>query len=333
MHRPGTLLSLSFLIGCSQESNINILAQTDLFYQEGASAVDILWVVDDSISMQNEQEQVAAGFQEFVTSLQSEQVDFHLGVVSTDMDLDNPRRGQLLGEPAVLTASHDYVSLFQERVLVGTDGSDKERGLQAAISVLVNDPYGFVREDAGLAIIFVSDENDCSDDNVIPDDADGLRCYEDPDVRVPVQRYIEDFKNLKGEQRLSVSSIIGPTVAEGCDDSWPGLRYESVSERLYGLLGDICDADYAELMGQIGERITDPIRTFYLEYMPVEETLEVSVDDEIIAEDPRTGWTYDPEQNTVNFDGTWVPPFESSISVRYDIAGEDSSAEDSSASD
>ena len=127
-----TCLLLAAATGCVQDSNISVLAQTDLFYQEGASAVDILWVVDDSISMQNEQEQVAAGFQDFIRSLQTKNVDFQLGVVSTDMDLDNPQRGKLIGDPVVLTPDDDYVSLFEERVLVGTSGSDKERGLQAA---------------------------------------------------------------------------------------------------------------------------------------------------------------------------------------------------------
>ena len=75
-------------------------------------------------------------------------------------------------------------------------------------------------------------------------------------------------------------------------------------------------------MGQIGERITDPIRTFYLTYTPIEDTLEVTVDDELIEQDVRHGWTYDADLNTINFDGTWVPPFESNIAVRYDIAGE-----------
>ncbi|MDG1480148.1 MAG: hypothetical protein P8R54_11190 [Myxococcota bacterium] len=318
---PCSALFLLLAVGCAPDNNINILAQADLFYQEGASAVDILWVVDDSISMQNEQEQVAEGFQAFISSLQSKNVDFQLGVTTTDMDLTTPLRGRLIGRPEVLTPDDDYISMFEERVLVGIEGSDKERGLQAAASVLLEDNLGFVREDAGLAVIFVSDENDCSDDNVIPDEAEGVRCYDEPDVRVPVQRYIDDLLELKGEQRLSVSSIIGPTLSEGCEGSWPGLRYQSVSERLNGLLGNICEADYAELMSQIGERITDPIRTFYLDYAPIEETIEVSVDDEIIDQDVRSGWTYDAEQNTINFDGVWVPPFESSIAVRYDIAG------------
>ncbi|MFT5685159.1 MAG: hypothetical protein ACI8RZ_006108 [Myxococcota bacterium] len=314
-------LLLLLATGCAPDNNINILAQTDLFYQEGANAVDILWVVDDSISMQGEQEQVAEGFRNFIGSLQEEDVDFQLGVVSTDMDLSNPQRGRLLGSPAVLTPDDDYITLFEERVLVGTEGSDKERGLQAAASALIGDSQGLVREDAGLAVIFVSDENDCSDENTIPDAADGQRCYDEPDVRVPVQRYIDDLLALKGDQRMSVSSIIGPTLSEGCGGSWPGLRYESVSERLNGLLGNICDADYIDLMSQIGERITDPIRTFYLEYSPIEETLEISVDDEIIEAGVRTGWTYDADLNTISFDGSWVPPFDSSIAIRYDISG------------
>ncbi len=309
---------LFILIACSQESGFSAVVQEEVFFQEGAGAVDILWVVDDSVSMQNEQEQVAAGFEDFIDALQGDAIDFHLGVVTTDMDLSNTGRGRLVGEPTVLTPEDDYVALFQERVLVGTDGSDKERGLQAALKALVS-AEGFVREEAGLAVIFVSDENDCSDDNAYDDEAAGLRCYEEPDLRIPVQQYVEAFQELKGDRRLSVSSIIGPAVSEGCEDSWPGSRYESVSERLSGLIGNICDADYTALMAEIGERITDPERIFALQNPAVEESIEVEVDGELIAPDPEQGWSYEAEFYEVRFDGEWAPPFESTITIRYEI--------------
>jgi hypothetical protein len=74
--------------------------------------------------------------------------------------------------------------------LVGTRGSGYKKGLQAAIlavspdltgfapSVTTADAtkpnHGFIRDDADLSVIFVSDENDCSNDGSIQESGGGM---------------------------------------------------------------------------------------------------------------------------------------------------------------
>ena len=163
------LLTLS-LLACDQENTYTRLSATDVFQQEPISEVDILFVIDNSVSMQGEQERVASGFEAFITSMTDSNIDFHIGVVNTDMDADNGDRGKLLGDPNYLTNEDDYVKLFKQRIKVGTEGSDKEKGLSAALRA-VTEPlasganYGFMRPEATLSIIFVADENDCSDND------------------------------------------------------------------------------------------------------------------------------------------------------------------------
>ncbi len=53
----------------------------------------------------------------------------------------------------------------------------------------------------------------------------------------------------------------------------------------------------------------------------MEDSLEVSLGDVTIPEDPVDGWTYDSEYRTIRFDGDYVPPRGSSILVRYEVAG------------
>ena len=98
-------LVLTLMMACTPDNEISRRSTTDVFLQEPLSEVDILWVIDDSNSMAEEQLLVADGFEAFISSLAETNIDFHVGVVSTDMDLSNASRGVLLGNPTVLTDS------------------------------------------------------------------------------------------------------------------------------------------------------------------------------------------------------------------------------------
>ena len=62
------------------------LEQPDVFTQKGAAQVDILWMIDNSGSMAAEQEKVAERFNQFFNQLIISQVDYHIGVVTSDPD-------------------------------------------------------------------------------------------------------------------------------------------------------------------------------------------------------------------------------------------------------
>jgi hypothetical protein len=326
---PAMIVLTASLVGCANEHDILVMDFEDSFYQAGTDMVDMLWVIDDSNSMANEQFKVAEGFEQFIFAMgmAEDEVDFHLGVVTTDMDLGNEQRGLLVGEPAFLTRDDGYLLEFMERVQVGTLGSDKERGLQAAYHALTDPDAldyndGFLRSEAVLALMFVSDENDCSDDNFLDDDQAGSLCYDIKDKLVATAEYIRLFQSVKGiGGRVVASTIVGPEVAEGCTASWPGKRYITLANELDGVNGNICDADYNAVMDDIGARITAPQRTFYLSYNPVEDSLAVYVDDELIEGGELDGWVYDDEYVSVDFPGDYVPDFGSSITIAYDIAG------------
>ncbi|MDP2339438.1 MAG: hypothetical protein Q8O67_00660 [Deltaproteobacteria bacterium] len=62
------------------------LEQPDVFTQKGAAQVDILWMIDNSGSMAAEQEKVAERFNQFFNQLIISQVDYHIGVITSDPD-------------------------------------------------------------------------------------------------------------------------------------------------------------------------------------------------------------------------------------------------------
>ncbi len=156
----------------------NAALQQDTFAQEAVRAVDILWVVDNSGSMAQEQEKLRANFRQFIKFLNDNNVDFHIGVVTTDTATTTA--GQLtrttvgaaqvsfLTKEICDTQSDGCQALFAGLSSVGTDGSPVETPFDAAAIALtepvISSPTnnGFLRDEANLAIIIVTDEIDSS---------------------------------------------------------------------------------------------------------------------------------------------------------------------------
>lgn len=327
--RTAMCLVGAMLLACKQENQVYREKQTDVFYQSATDKVDILWVVDNSASMADEQAEVARRFQDFISSIQESGLDFHIGVVTTDMQ-DPHQRGKLVhaeGEPTYLTAdTPDLEAVFEKRVQVGVDGSQMEKGIDAAYTALseplvssVND--GFLRDGAYLSIIYVSDENDCTDHGALGNPSDAEVCYEQSDKLVPVHDLIDAYKTLKSNgDRILVSAIVGPEVVVHCDGAVPGPRYWTMANAFGGLVGSICAQSFADIMSQIGIQASGLLDSFQLSYDAVEDTIEVYVDDRSVDRDPQNGWTYDAEYAIVYFHGDAVPPRDSKIEITYEIA-------------
>lgn len=343
MHAKTLILAL-LLAGCS-DNDFTRANSVDVFQQAPSNEVDILWIIDNSVSMRNEQEAVAAGAQDFIGRLTTTDIDFHMGVITTDVSTSNPDAGALLGTPSVLTPSTpSYVQEFQERVLQGTEGDDQERGLQAAITALTapmtnTRNVGFLRDEAMLSIIVLSDENDCSDFGALGANSTGEDCYSEYDKLTPVADLVRELRELKEDSnRVIFSGIVGPDASENCDDSVPGKRYFTAIDMLNGVTGDICQTDYGAVMDALGEITSGILTSFSLDYVPDPETIVVTVDipgqgAHEVPQDGNNGWTYndDPTSPAIDFHGTEIPPRGSEITVEYTIAADVQSGDDTGA--
>jgi hypothetical protein len=330
--RTAAVLPLALLLTACQDQNFSRARVSDDFMQSPSNQVDILWVIDNSISMQNEQQSVAVGAADFMTQLETTSMDFHLGVISSDVDQENASAGVLLGNPPVLDpAVPDYQGAFAARVQMGTGGSDQEKGLQAAITA-IRSPLadtrngGFIRDGAMLNIVVVSDENDCSDNGALGAAATGTDCYDRYSELTPVADLVRELKVLKGDDQVVLSGIVGPEVIDGCEDTVPGRRYFTAIEMLGGVRADICQTDYGEVMNALGVVASGILTTFTLSKNAIEETIEVVITPEgedpyDVAADATNGWTYNATYAQVTFNGTSVPPRGAAIEISYEVAG------------
>lgn len=328
MTGPRIIALATFLVGCAPIDNtIDFQKNVESFAQAPNNKVDILWVVDNSNSMSEEQAALADGFIAFAGQLEASGTDFQIGVVTTSFDYDDEARGELMGDPKWITNEDDYETLFAERATsAGVLGADKEKGLEAGLYALSPSGLagpggyneGFIRSDAQLLVIFVSDEDDCSDGGSLEGEA-ATACYTSQDKLTPVTDFVEDYRKLKpNEDDVSASSIVG-TRNSTCSEVVEGSRYLVFTGLMGGLNGDICSANWAGMLGDLGLNATGIRTRFQLESAAQPDTIEVTVDDNPVTGDPNDGWTYDQNTWYVEFHGASVPVRGAQITVKYTV--------------
>lgn len=320
------LLPVVVLAACSSESGLRNQIQTDVFFQNPPDEIDILFVIDDSNSMQEEQRALIEGFATFIQEIVDANSGFHLGVTTTSADLSDPQSGRLRGDPPYVDAGDDYVREFAVRAFVGTRGSDKEKGLEAAAlalspEMLAGPNAGFLRDHANLLVVVVSDEEDCSDGGAL-DGFDASVCYSEDQLLTPVDHLTDRFVQAKRGDREKVrfGAIVTPALPDpACDTGTAGIRYGRAQQLLGGTIGNICSTEWTDMLYDLGLTATGVESEFFLTYGAKPESIVVTVDGEEWPEDPVDGWTYASGTTTIKFHGEGVPPRGAEIVVEYEI--------------
>jgi hypothetical protein len=284
--------------------------RVDRITQVTIPSVDVLWV-DNSCSMEEEQAALRSNFGDFMRYFTDSGLDYHVGVVSTDMD--NRRQSGILvqdsdrGSRYIDTSysSADAVASFSDRASLGTGGSSDERGKDAAFAAIVTQAStnnaGFYREDAALSIVVISDEIDYS--------------------RMSVDEFVNWMLGLKtSEGMVSFSSIVGP-APRGCATAERGSGYLEVTEQVGGIDWSICTDDWSGMLTELGLQAAGLKREFFLSLVPVEETIVVTVEPDdggSAIEFSATDWTYSRARNSVTF-ASYVPDPLSVVNITYDV--------------
>jgi len=276
------------------------------------NTVDLLFVIDNSMTMLQEQQNLASNFARLMQRLGAIQPpieSLHLGVVSTDLGAGPYTQGvgsckpggddgklqhaphgsgcaasypkYLEGKPSTLAQSFGCIAQL------GSAGCGYEQQLESALRALTAQPEndGFLRRTAPLAIVFVSDEDDCSakDETLFnPDDLSQgeikTRCVRLLDKLHPITRYVDGFRGLKDNpQRVVVAAITGPpgpvqldaSLATGmkpiCSsasfgEATPGNRFAELVKAFgaRGVQSSLCEGDLSgalEIVGQAMEKV------------------------------------------------------------------------------
>lgn len=322
----------------------NISRQVDVFEQVSGREVDVLFVIDGSGSMSEEQSNVANNLGRFLATAELLDNDFQIGVTHLDIEATQNFRGrayeagELMGDPPILTPrTPSYQSEFESRVEMGATGGNREAGLEAARQALSDPlitntgracsrdsdcsaPYpvcststrtcggrnaGFIREDASLEIVILSDE-------------------EDQSTATP-EFYVDFFRSIKGfrnEALMHVSVIVGANInsntpaqcSSGQGEADAGRRYGVVADATNGTIGSICASNFGPFLQNIGNRAFGLRVEFFLSRAAEPATVEVRVN----GQRRNSGWTFDAQTNSVVFGRNDVPQPGDTIEVEYE---------------
>lgn len=317
------VLILLALIGCGSDQGfhrpdppnyppglappIESISQTDHVVQVQIPQVDILWIIDNSCSMVEEQTSLTENFPIFMDYFLGSGLDYHIGVTSTDIDNTyNGSKGKLVvigQEKHIDVSTLSPVELFTQMATLGTSGSGAEKGMGATYQALeiqrdqIN--AGFYRDEAAIHTIVISDEPDSTPASVITQ-----------------AEFIDWYDNLKDDvDERSFSSII---------DS-DGGTYRNITNQIGGIIWDITTDDWATVLDQLRIQAAGLKKEYFLSNLPIVDTIEVSVDDITGAhlDFLNSEWSYAPERNSITF-LTYIPNPLAVVNIEYDLLSAES---------
>lgn len=295
------LCSLLFtLISCKEADYLYPVQERQTQYEDfhlskSSPNLDILWVIDNSGSMDKYTEKVKLNTDRFIQEFtRSIQVKWRMGLISSTLE-DRPYIGleeklDYSDEPEIA------VQRFQDAVdrLNRSSGDDQEKLFDPVIQTLENYP-GFHREGAIFGLIFLTDE---------PEQSERIR---DPHSFVEL---LETHTEERGYIRIHAG--VAPIDDEyGCPfetGMYPFFYNQSVYKRVVELLSGsthiICKGDFGDHIAKIGADLAQStqIPRFRLKQMPVRETIQVAHKGQVLPAGPPESsgyWFYDPSDNSV----------------------------------
>lgn len=289
------------------ESNPTIGTETkckkEIFKQSSAvtKKLDIVWIIDDSGSMADEQTALGTNFSAFINDFITKDVDFKMAITTTDTSSSTRKGRMVTGSDVKLTSAKakeneaQFKSDFRSLVKVGTSGSGYEKGLEASEGFMQKYASTFLRPDAYLAVVVISDEEDQSSKTVAQ--------YTD---------YLKSFKSEAGLVKVYSIVDVGLSNANGGSGISAGYkRYKEASDNTAGTVADIRD-DFYRTLEDMGETIINLLDSFALANAADPASIHVYVNGV-----ETTGFTYDATSHSIKFNQNNIPAVGSSIEVRY----------------
>ena len=306
---------LFFMLGCSPEYGIIAGGTTETVYVEvevpvyvetevpsdpgeiwidsfiqpmSVDGVDILWVIDTSGSMNIYDDELLAGIEAMMNALPAS--GWRLAMTSND-----PTSASIESQFPLVPGddAEDAKDMYE-----AMGRGHREEGLDASYEYLVNNSYAqtWLRHDAALLIVQVSDEEDQSDDH-FADTGDFINWY-------AAQRNGSAYIASIVTQDASISVCERPPSYINVGD-----RYMDVTNYFGGVILDICSEDWSTGVADASNRL-EPHEDWELTHEPIEDSIRVFINQQL-----NWDWHYDTSSQKVYFDVT--PPANAWVEIGY----------------
>lgn len=271
-------------------------------------SVDVLFVVDDSCSMYDDQQKLAKHLPTLGDKFRRLQLNWRIAFTTTSGWYDDFPLRELPSNKGIIywidPDTRDKTSLFVYGATPGTRGAGPESGFAAAYHVFSghSQTYGFFRKNSSFHIIAISDEPDQSNWSYYPE------------IEAP-GKFVKKMRKFRELSSFSIITDPHSTYTHGN----PGA-YEAAARRSDGhvidLDGDNWDAFFEEFADNIE---TDPTIDFYLTHIPADYTqIHIRVCEDVDEDDycehqsteedlnfiykyykPNWTYEYDPYRNSI----------------------------------
>lgn len=304
-------------------TEVNGVCSVERFEQPSAiitRKLDLLFVTDTSGSLLEERTAIADGIDSFIAQLPPE-VDYRIAMMPAHGDTSRwsgrvYKRGS---EPAVLRSdlqtNAEIRAQFRSKMTTNISDDETDGGevglysLSKSLSgdkLTLNRTDGFYRNDAALAVIFVSDEND-----ICADYPAGVTPVVDPqgaEVRAKAKycgnissvSVVNQLRSFQGDRPLVVGGIVytDPSSVPRDGENEYGYGYMEAIQAANGLAVNLANGQFQAGLSSLGQLATiklNLITEFKLKEPNIDPTtLKVYVDGEAV------GFSFSADRNEVH---------------------------------
>jgi len=321
------------------ETSATTEVECESYLVESSPVADIVWVVDDSGSMDDDQTRVAAAGNTFLTVANQSGLDWRMCVVDMtegnpgDCCTDTDQTGdQWLGP----THSSQFLNCIEDPAGVNQASGGSEHGFTQAQDAIdshlprnANDAHQ-IRPEAKLVVIFVTDEpaQEFKDDSSCSVSEFDTTWNAGCDALAA--NYVAYYQST--EVDAMAHGVLVPGSTPGCSSQgdW-GRGYEDVINDLGGTTGSICQGDLTATMSLIIQDIVGSASPVILAHTPISVSLAVAKEDKTSQPStfvalPRSrvqGFDYRASANTIVFlqQDFSDPPYEVVVSYQRWVTG------------
>lgn len=243
--------------------------------------VDIFLVIDDSSSMAADNSRLASRLAGFVNSLASANLDWQMCITTTDYSY-------YAGNPLVWSGTSSHIlnqangpqlnSIVQQTIYdIGSGYSNDERAIAATTNnILNNASYGCHRQEATLATIIISDEDERSTGgnyNLSSAQYKPLEQIDQPAYLI--QTIANTFNTGSSSKKFKVNTIVVPDSAcEAQQDaegspSFIGQTYMDLAAQTQGSVGNICATDFTANLNVFAGIVRNTVSSIELDCVPL----------------------------------------------------------------
>ena len=295
--------------------------ECDGFKLQKTSKADIIWVVDESGSMDDNRDDIVKNANALFSQALNAGLDFRMAI--TNVVHPTSSNQSAIGHfcSKISTSSSDdggtdrFLLPTEQNIFSaciknppGYEGGTEHTMLNAREAVIkhlprkVNDPAK-IRTDAKLVVIYVTDE--------ITQELQSLIGYSNFDlctldvvtaakVKAAVAQDVDLFTGKTDPEAKAVVHGIAGVCSNNCSAD-VGHGFFDVIQATKGQVGDVCQTDLSKTLSIIVDDIIGTASAATLEYLPISASLQVSLDGQKLARSRSKGFDYRRSSNSLAF--------------------------------